>query len=160
RVQDAVADELTSERLWPRVRVSVIFGVLVLALGAIFVRVLFVSPERQALPQPALTGSDERAPDTAQARAAERTAQPRPEAPLLIARFDSAPTFRGETRPQVALAALERSAGIAAEIQDVGRRVVVDGGAVSEAALRQWRAALDDAGVCWPLMERVRRDQV
>lgn len=160
RVQDAVADELTSERLWPRVRVSVIFGVLVLALGAIFVRVLFVSPERQALPQPALTGSDERAPDTAQARAAERTAQPRPEAPLLIARFDSAPTFRGETRPQVALAALERSAGIAAEIQDVGRRVVVDGGAVSEAALRQWRAALDDTGVCWPLMERVRRDQV
>ncbi|MCA9286547.1 MAG: hypothetical protein KDA22_15085, partial [Phycisphaerales bacterium] len=160
RVQDVVAEELRAEGVWPRVRLSVLFGAIVLLLGTLFVRMLLLPPSLPGPPRPSAPLAPERS-SSARVPGLPIESPAGPARPvMLIAKFPSPPTFRGQPRPAEALNALERSGGIAAEIEHAGRRLVVDRGRVSEAALRQWRAAIDDASACWPLMERIRLDQV
>jgi len=169
-VEERLGEELTSERLGPRIRVGAIFSVITLVMVYLLIRVLLVEPTpRQgpaAVDTPAVVDSGAAIADPLTPEAplpdTGRSPQPPTFAPgqVVLAKFPRPPGFDGERRPPEALQLLERARGLPALIDTLSRRITVGRDETSVAVEREWFAAAAEAGRCWPLMDSTLRDAI
>lgn len=169
-VEERLGEELTSERLGPRIRVVAIFSLITLVMVYLLIRVLLVEPAPRQSPTSAET------PAVADAGAGESpntgvvppsiddatAPQPPTFAPgqVVLAKFPRPPGFAGERRPPEALQLLERARGLPALIDTLSRRITVGRDETSVAVEREWFAAAAEAGRCWPLMDPTLREAI
>lgn len=171
-VAQTVGDELRSERLAPRIRVTVAFAFVTLAMLATLVKVMLsdgTTAVRETVPES--PGSATRA-DSEDAGAAPSPGfgaamEPQPGhgadglaiGSVQPAKFPRPPSFTGTARPAASLELLERAAGLPALVETLGRRIAVGDVRTSAAVDREWSLAIDEAGGCWPLMDRGARQR-
>lgn len=163
QLTERMGEELRSERWGPRMRVTAVFSILTLALLALLVRVLVTDQRPATAPPATATASTEDvvSPPTSEGSAMPATIDREREAPVVLpAKFERPPNFAGARRPEQALRLLEQSPGLPALIEGLGRRAVVAREGLSPAVEREWIAAIDEAGGCWPLMEVPLRDHI
>lgn len=172
RITEAMGDELRSERLAPRLRVTSIFVVATLAMVIILVRVLMIGPptaasEEADLDAPGLVDgtAPPSGPTPTDGTTGTMTAGlARPDVPIrstvLRPRFDRIPTFRGERRPVEALELAEAARRLPGALQRLALAAAVERTAATAAFERDWAESLREAAGSWPLADRGGRRSI
>lgn len=150
-----VAPELRDPGPASTVRLSILFGLVTLLAALMSLRVLFVPAAHRPQPPAALAPNGGGPAVAAGSRPAAPTAPP-PEPELRLARFAAMPTFLGHALTAEAAQAADDCAGLAAEIEQLARRITVADDP-SIAVYRQWEACMQTAGTGWVLISETQR---
>jgi hypothetical protein len=151
-------EAIARKELWTTIRLSILFGALVLILGtALVVNELRSGRERAAADASAAAAEVDAPPaPTAVESAAPPAPAPPVRAPLPLATM---PTFLGNALPTAASDAADRSPRLPEEIEQIARRLEVADDP-SGAIFHLWDAAIETAGSGWVITDRSTRDVV
>ncbi|HMN96006.1 MAG TPA: hypothetical protein PKC43_06760 [Phycisphaerales bacterium] len=169
RLAESVGEELRSDRLGPRIRVSAVFGTISLAMLIVLFRVLFVEPEaarRGSDPVGASTGATDTPGDGSASAldpgpsiaAVDGIGSRPPSRPTILRpRFDRVPNFRGERRPVEALELAEAARALPGRLERLSLAAALPANARTAAFENDWSESLREAGGAWPLLDRGAR---
>ncbi|MCI0674270.1 MAG: hypothetical protein L0Y42_00665, partial [Phycisphaerales bacterium] len=154
RLAGEFATELRRDRPLTTIKLSVLFGLLTVLVFVIALRWIMApdapkvrrpAPPSTAQPTGAVAapGAQPLGPSTSQTASVPDT--PR------VARFPTTPTFLGNALPIEAVEAADRSSAIAAEIEELSRKLAIADDQPSEAVFRQWDFAINTIATGWAL---------
>jgi hypothetical protein len=153
RLAGEFATELRRDRPLTTIKLSVLFGLLTVLVFVVALRWILV-PAATKVPRPTTLSNPQAAGDgAAPVRAVgPSTSQTAPASDALrVARFPKTPTFLGNALPIEAVEAADRSSAVAAEIDEISRKLAVADGQPSEAVFRQWDFAINTIATSWAL---------
>jgi len=146
---------------WATIKLSLLFGAITLMLGTWLVRLLIV-PAATELPIAPPSAARDYAPRSDDAGIAQPPDSPtmQDEASAVAPpSWPSPPTFAGSLRAPAATEALDQSPRLPELLDELARKLIIAPDA-APIHYRDWSLALDQAGACWPLVDRAVFDAI